>query len=376
MKGSRRGRSWLGAWSGAWLGWLALTVLVVLGSARPGEARLRPYYVLHTATEAAAVKPRILFVLDTSGSMGNQSKQGLTECAWEECENPALYGSLQESRIGAARRVIHEVVESTQNDAKFGLMTFVQNGEHKYNSTPPKCTEGGINQRFFWVTHHFYTNSPLEITRDGHVGVWRLCQGNNIRPFAYLRWDDLGVGSVITSNDETGDVPPSPLISKAQADVTNMANANRKVQWFHKFVGVRFQPNATTDPDQEIMHLSVGDYGDTDPEKLADVWGHDFYYWPYVDGFPGYANMRIEPENTGPSPNLAGIAAKQTSGQSGKLFAPFYIDLSGTAIVPDTDTPSSREQAHERVLQHTAPIIEGGVDAAGLTPWYSTIGAI
>ena len=161
--------------------------------------------------------------------------------------------------------------------------------------------------------------------------------GRQIRPYAYLRWDELGVGSVITANNETDELPPSPLISTAQADITQLANANRKVQWFPRFMGVRFHPDDTTDPGRVLTYASNGDYGTTNVNKDANVWGHDFYYWPYVDGFPGYANFRVTPyQSSGTDPNLAGIAASQSSVfNAGKLFAPFYLDLSDTAVPGD-----------------------------------------
>ena len=92
------------------LAWLALGLLVVLAGAREGEARLRPYYVLRTATEAAAIKPRILFVLDTSGSMASKAQPVIDECAWERCENEAWAGTIEHEIVtGLGARVERRV---------------------------------------------------------------------------------------------------------------------------------------------------------------------------------------------------------------------------------------------------------------------------
>jgi hypothetical protein len=359
--------------------WLALGLVMLLWGTTESDARLQPYFVLRTATTDTTLRPRILFVLDTSGSMGNQAKLGLTECGWNECENPASYGTIQESRIGVARRVIRETIVATDAQAKFALMTFDQNEGFKPTVLPAKCTDGGINQRFVWIDTFWYTNAPQPLNRHaGHVGAWKLCMGRQIRPYAYLRWDELGVGSVITANNETDALPPSPLISTAAADITQLANANRKVQWFPRFMGVRFHPDDTTDPGHVLTYASNGDYGTTNVNKDANVWGHDFYYWPYVDGFPGYANFRVTPyDSSGTDPNLAGIAASQSSVfNAGKLFAPFYLDLSDTAVVVDANTPDTEDEAKSIVVSNVSSITEGGVDAAGETPWASTIGDI
>lgn len=361
------------------LGWLALVLVVLLAGTQESGARLEPYFVLRTATADTTLRPRILFVLDTSGSMGNQAKLGLLECQWNECENPASYGTIQESRIGLARRVIRETIVATGAQAKFALMTFDQNAAFAPNANPAKCTDIAADRRFQWVDQFWYNSAPMALNRHpGHVGAWRLCMGKTIRPYSYLRWDNLGVGAVITANNQTGDLPPSPLISTALADITQLSNATRKVQWFPRFVGIRFHPDDSTDPGRVLTHASNGDYGLNNANKDAQVWGHDFYYWPYVDGFPGYANFRTSPTSTtGPSPNLAGIAASQSStNNAGKLFAPFYLDLSDTTVVVDANTPQSEDHAESIVVSNVSPSIEGGVDAAGETPWASTIGDI
>jgi len=364
-------------------------VLVLLAGMRESSARLQPYYVLRTATEDAAIKPRILFVLDTSGSMSAKSQpanaQGfLEECRWDRCENPAWAGTAEESRISAARRAISEVIAATEDDAKFALLTFEQNqAPANPNQAPSMCATPLGNRRFLWAVNYNYSDAgyPWEQIRryDNYQGAWRLCQGNSIRPYPYLRWDNLGVGSVINANNQVGPVPASPLIGTSLAQMSNVANATRGVQWFPRFMGVRFQPNDTTDPGRALTYASVGDYGTNNATKDAQVWGQDFYYWPYVDGFPGYSHWEIWQ----PNPilgtygfNRAGVIGQATNVQNGRLYAPFYLDLSNTPINPNAWGPTSEDEARNLVLSATAPITRGGVDAAGFTPWYSTIGPI
>jgi hypothetical protein len=357
--------------------WLAIALVMLLAGVQESSARLQPYYVLRTATEDAAIKPRILFVLDTSGSMGMRSQATLDECRWEECENPAFAGTTSESRMAAARRAVNEVITATEDDAKFALMTFGQNDPHFLGIVPARCNEGGVNQRFVWNRWYNYPDVGFaweDITRDGHQGAWHLCGGIYIRPYPYLRWDELGVGSAIAANDQAGAVPPSPLISTAYADISQPSNATRRVQWFPRFMGVRFQPNATTDPGGTITHGTRGDYGIEPADQDVEVWGHDFYYWPYVEGFPGYSHLETNPANSLNS--HAGIAGQITWEVSGKLFAPFYLDLGATTIPAADRGPADDDAAREAVLTHTSPMIHGGVDAVGYTPWASTIGTI
>lgn len=379
QRGSNRRRRAV-AWAGRVarpLAWLAMGLLVLLAGVRESSARLQPYYVLRTATEDAAIKPRILFVLDTSGSMGMMAQPTLEECAWERCENPAFAGTIHESRMAAARRAIHEVIVATQDDAKFALLTFDQNGPHNGGNAPAMCSTAAGNRRFVWITHYNYPDVGFpwhQIRRNVHLGAWRLCQGTNIRPYPYLRWDNLGVGSVINANDQVGPLPGSPLIGTSYAQMSNVANATRGVQWFPRFMGVRFQPNDTTDPGRVVTHESTGDYGTNNASRNANVWENDFYYWPYVDGFPGYSNYEVNPTSSGN--NHSGVIGQVNNVQDGQLYAPFYLDLSDTPINPNAWGPADEDEATATVLTHTSPLIQGGVDSVGFTPWYSTIGPI
>jgi hypothetical protein len=346
---------------------LALATLAIGGS-RMTEARLRPYHVINSVAHSD-VHPRILFVLDTSGSMGWASAPGDQPCHWSLCES--AIDTPDESRLSAARRIIHQIVAANQDQAKFALMTFDQNGPH--TSFPAKCSSG---DRFQWSEWYI---SPDEDgwgawtaidQYPGYAGAWRLCQGADQRPYPYLRWDDLGVGSVIGSNDAQGDPPASPLISTAADDMKSTQNAQRKVQWFPRFMGVRWQPNDDTDPGRNITYASVGDHGNTNAERDADVWHNDFYYWPYVDGFPGYAAWPVQPPVSDEA--FAGVIGVPNDGwlDRARLYAPFYLDLSDTGVAP------YEWGAAKTVLYATSPAIAGGIDARGSTPWRSVIGDI
>jgi hypothetical protein len=98
------------------------------------------------------------------------------------------------------------------------------------------------------------------------------------------------------------------------------------------------------------------------PGKLANVCGRDFYYWPYVDGNPGYSvyeglSTDLE-EHTECDANGAGcqtqtdqihrlgIARREAEGRA-TLYAPFYSDAAlSDADIPDVAKgPMSREDA-------------------------------
>jgi hypothetical protein len=199
-----------------------------------------------------------------------------------------------------------------------------------------------------------------------------VCGETQHHGYVYLRWDELGVGSVIPGNNESGTVPASPLISHAQADFENAANKTRRAQWFPEYLGTRVQLNSTTDPTQSITLSTVGDY-----DPLTEVWDNDFYYWPYVDGFPGYGNWGAFADAAAAgyddANNRSGVAS-DTGVSSAKLWAPFYLDLSATSIASTDWGPADETEATADVTAQVSPIIEGGVDAVGGTPWASTIG--
>lgn len=347
------------------LAFLAVLVGILwLVAERDTQARRAPYYVLQTKGEAE-VRPRVLFAVDTSGSMSWRAAEGMSQCAWTGCETP---GSAQESRISVARRVIQQVVQSTQERASFALMTFDQNDAP--TTTPPRC---GSN-RFTWVTWYGYFEwAPLQ-AYPGVQGAWHLCQSEIQQPYPYLRWDNLGVGSKIFSNNQTGAVPASPLIGTGPSQIQDNRNAQRKVQWFPRFMGVRAQLNATTDPGGNIMRATVGDYGTTDLARSTNVWNHDFYYWPYVDGFPHYSDTTVWPSSNGV--DRGGIGSENGAIAEAKLYAPFYLNLEGSSVPSSLWGPADADAATAEVLAKTSPLVSGGIDVAGATPWASVIGQI
>ncbi len=361
-----------------WLGFGLLMSMLWLGQSGSSQARLDPYYVVRGAA-FGAITPRVLFVLDTSGSMTLRANEAAERCRWSRCENPAYYGTDEESRISAARRAIREVVASAGESAEFGLMTFVQNMPED-NASPPMCSFGGTPVRFAWVNEfRDWANPWWDLRRQepgpqDYRGGVRVCQGSARRPYAYIRWDELGNGSAIGSNNEVGAVPASPLISMDASDYASMVTLQRRVQFFPRFMGVRAQLNNTTDPDQDILDRTVGDY-----DRATEVWNNDFYYWPYVDGFPGYGELRVRYDDgstttafTGSS--RSGISSDEDYFPGVSLHAPFYIDLSATAIPEANWGPASAEDSLQETLNRTAPIIEGGVDAVSNTPWSSAVG--
>jgi len=350
-----------------WLRFLLVAVatgLLWISAEGPSEARRAPYYVLQ-GTGNADVRPRILFVVDTSGSMGWRATSGMAQCAWNGCEKE---GDPEESRISVARRVIQDVVLATQSRASFGLMTFDQNSAP--TATPLKCS----GQRFSWVTWYGYFAWAQMDKYSGVQGAWNLCQGLTQTPYPYLRWDNLGQGSVITADDQNGTVPSSPLISTAAGQIDHWSNGARSVQWFPKFLGVRVNLNSTTDPTQSILHSTVGDYGSNNAARTANVWGRDFYYWPYVDGFPHYSDTTTWPYVSGA--NKGGISGENGLIGEAKLYAPFYLDLEDSGVPQSAWGPRDATAALDEVIRKTNPLIAGGLDVAGATPWASVIGEI
>lgn len=354
---------------------LVACVAMLLLGVQESEARLHPYYVVRNATDDIVLKPRILFVLDTSGSMTARAMPGIQTCLWQTCESDAYAGTNLESRVSAARRAIHQVINSTGDAARFALMTFEQNDPHV--NRPPTCSSGA---RFSWIWASAYPGLPWDLVYpNGYAGSWHLCQGFDTRPYPYIRWDFLGQGSVIGSNNQVGAVPPSPLISTDYSDMSDWQNGWRPVQWFPEFLGVRFHPDDITDPGRELTYETVGDYGNTAYYQDLYVWEQDFYYWPYVDGFPGYSHWSTHPAEVGN--NTGGVAGVDFAIARGRLYSPFYFDFSDPGggpplIDPAVQGPTSETEAQDAVLARTSPLIYGGVDAVGLTPWASTIGTV
>jgi len=350
-------------WARALVGLCGLAA-IWFGLDTSSHARRHNYFILR-APPSVELRPHVLFVLDTSGSMGWRAQTDPTECLWNECE----VSGPGESRISAARRVIQQVVQGTEAQATFALMSFEQNDPP--TAPPPRCAGGN---RFTWITHFGYFDW-IEIEKYPDVqGSWRLCQGDAQQPWPYLRWDELGVGAPDLEQTETGAVPPSPLLGTDPGEAEDPANATRRVQWFPEFLGIRVHLDDTTDPDGEILAATFGDYGNTTPERNAQVRDHDFYYWPYVDGFPHYSDTSTFPFNTGL--NRGGVIGQRDTISEAKLYAPFYLDLRDTTIPDENWGPESPVESRNEIVARTNPLIDGGLDVSGNTPWASAIGAI
>lgn len=342
-------------------------LLVSLLAEGTSQARLHPYYVLK-GVSFGQQKPRILFVLDTSGSMTWRAKKGSELCDWDECEGGS---GTDQSKIHAARTAIRNVVLETQGVANFGLMTFDQRRPPTAKGhIPDECKYGKNDYRrfAFFTKYRDAYNWWRSADLYGYGGAWQLCGEN--RPYPYLRWDDLGRGSVIKSDDQNGAVPASPLISTKYADFSHSDNSKRKVQWFPEFLGVRVNLNAKTDPTEDLLDGTWGDYGVNKTGRKKNVWEQDFYYWPYVDGFPGYTFHQ------GAGVGQLGVVDEDNSLNAASLYAPFYLESAVKNFKQADIGPASIEEATAKVLALTDTLPNGGVDATGGTPWKSVVGPI
>lgn len=291
----------------------------------------------------------------------------IEQCSWNECENP---GSTGESRISVARRVIQDVVRATQSEASFALMTFEQRPSP--TSRPSRCNidaDGdGMLDRFLWTEWYGYFEWEEIDKYEGVQGAWRICQGNGQRPYPYLRWDDIGTTTLLLSNHMSGDLPSSPMLNRNPAAV---ANAGRGVQWFPQYLGTRIQLNDETDPDREVLNATFGDFGNNETERLdplTGVWNQDFYYWPYVDGFTHYSDTSLFPFDA-LTLDRAGVVGENTAIDEARLYVPFFVDA-------ELGGPQSRQEAVDEIIWKTSPLVEGGIDVGGRTPWASVIGDI
>ncbi|MBV1857303.1 MAG: VWA domain-containing protein, partial [Nannocystaceae bacterium] len=374
--------------AGTWAGLGLMVLMLWLGQSGSSHARLDANYVVRGAA-FGTVSPRVLFVLDTSGSMSRRANADADRCRWSRCENPDFYDTDEESRISAARRSIRAVVDSAGESAQFSLMTFVQNASPAVaGGTPPMCETYGnpdVPTRFVWG--NIYTDwsgtawwmRRSEAGPNNYAGGLRLCQGDARRPYAYIRWDELGTGSAIGINDFPDPIPGSPLISLAESDYSDISTLQRRVQFFPQFMGVRAQLNTDSDPGQLILNATVGDY-----DRTSEVWNNDFYYWPYVDGFSGYATLNVYDYDAGAGVAnaydgsvRAGVAGDNDWFAGVELHAPFFVELTAAEVADPADWgPADEVEALSLALARTGPMIEGGVDATGGTPWRSAVGII
>ena len=357
-------------------GTVGIGMLTTIAVTRSSNAELDPYYVLR-GLSFGTTKPRVLFVLDTSGSMGWRARAGDELCRFNQCEDGT---GDQLSRIAAARRSIDQVIASTQAGADFALMTFKQlRPPTSSYEIPSLCstydyyTGRYIYHRFIWFDRYNGTYNPTMYWADlfGSAGRWALCGEN--RPFPYLRWDNLGVGSKISKDDQTGSVPTSPLIASDRTSMYTRTNMTRKVQFFPKYMGVRVNLNSDTDPSRNLLNATYGDYGNSSTDRLSKVWGQDFYYWPYVDGFPGYTVHEVYDGSY--YIGNAGVNA-WVEWDGATLYSPFYLKDPDDRIPDAYAGPASLDEATQGVRTPVSSMVTGGLDAHGGTPWLTTIGDV
>ena len=117
----------------------ALALLCALLWSPTTDARLHAYYVVQNVS-LGGITPRILFVLDTSGSMVLRAQATPDWCNWTGCEDGS---NADISRIAAARRAINLVVEDYKDQARFALMTFSrESSPSKAAEVPDDCNGG------------------------------------------------------------------------------------------------------------------------------------------------------------------------------------------------------------------------------------------
>lgn len=273
----------------------------VLVSAPESTARLQPYYLVR-GSAAGQVKPRVVFAVDTSGSMiwrpspancpydqYNTNRQ--CDCAWNECEDTSDPSKM--SRIAGARSAIRTVVEATEGSLEFALMTFGSVPPPQNASEVPATCFGGA--RFAWVTEAtayaggqpsygpWGANPPPSFSA-AQPGTWALCGQN--RPFPYMRADEIGIN--VPSDFDPDNLPEGPLFDTwggTWSGWTASSMANRRVQWLPAFMGIHFNiPCADVTTDSPVDRAE-GDY------TGGEMCDQDFFYVPYVDGFSGYPAM-------------------------------------------------------------------------------------
>ena len=381
---------------------IAVLLFGLFGQVRTSEARLDPFFVLR-AQSFAQFRPRILFVIDTSGSMTWKPSLPDQGCFWAECEQPGP----GHSRIYAARKAVREVIQQTGDQASFSLMSFGHVKAPLSNAQiPTKCFHQAFNQnnRFTWVTANSAPNSGYVWTgwswqyqwnwsaiynSFGTQGTWMLCGDN--RPFPYLRYDDLGGFNMPkTSNAALADMP----LYKSQSNVNAFYsgnNFNRKVQWFTRYLGRRMHMDCGDPLQSAIVQASRGDWGSTVNTKNTNICDKDFYYWPYVDGFPGYSyNWARGPYSSTETECYddgscytgvddwyqPGVARRDTYAAS--LWSPFYSEavLADPNIAADQKGPLTAADSSLTIDGLVSDMYAGGIDSSSGTPWRSAVGNV
>jgi hypothetical protein len=379
---------------------LALLLFGVIGHAGRADARLDPFYIVH-GKSYGKLSPRILFIVDSSATMRYEQPWPDVGCDWGECE----WWNDGQSRVHAARAVINMVSEAASEEAEFALMTFGQAPLANSAATvPDACTslDGTQKYRFIWVSTsnapsylakiqgkwQLVTQTTNIVNPFGNQGTWLLCGDNRL--FPYLRHDNLG--SFAMADDSNEALPEDPLYKAkgTSAGFTNAINQSRKVQWFPRYIGRRGNLNCADENEQAIVTGSFGDYGTTDADRSANVCNQDFYYWPYVDGFPGYSWHTLtspgtykekECDDAGvcswqqDTAHRGGVSRRHQSVGAG-LFAPFYSEnvINDPAIKPQDKGPLSEEDQWLMFDGMTSKVWEGGVDVSGNKPFIEVIG--
>ena len=381
----RRCRRWLQV-----LGCIALLLALLLES-RESAARLDPFYIVNHHSQGRVV-PRVLFVLDTSGSMGFEQPWPDTKCTWSACESDGP----GQSRVHAARDVINDVVEHAGESAQFGLMTFgMVRPPQSSQDLPNECYSYSDRKyvRFTWVTH---VNQPWgnvwkPLTNIfGQTGTWLLCGDN--RPFPYLRHDDLGGFALPDDSQEPLSDEPLYLTKSSWNKFKNKANYDRKVQFFPRFIGRRANLDCSDDKQLAIVDGSFGDWGTSKNTKRNNICERDFYYWPYVDGNPGYSYYSgYSPDSmwhrecdddggcwsTTSSSHRLGVTRRHYD-DGATLYVPFYSQaVIDTPEVPDdAKGPLDSDDAAVMFDGLTSDNHLGGIDVSGGTPWRVAIGNV
>ncbi|PRQ09949.1 type IV pilin biogenesis protein [Enhygromyxa salina] len=383
--------------TGAWPQRLSAALFVMfvvvglLAQPRASEARLDPFYIV-TGQSFGTVTPRVLFVLDTSGSMGFEQPWPDQKCTWDGCESDGP----GESRVHAARKVINEVVAHAGDSADFAMMSFgMARPPQSSEDLPYECYSWDSNKwyRFTWVA---YANQPWgnvwkPLTNIfGGQGTWILCGDN--RPFPYLRHDDLGGFSLPNNSNEA--LSDEPLY-KTKADYNKFkssANYSRDVQFFPRFIGRRANLDCDDEKQRAIVTQSWGDWGNTNNTKISNICGRDFYYWPYVDGNPGYSYYsgyslndmwHVECEDDGAcfstnsQTHRLGVNRRYYS-DGATLYVPFYSKavLNSNEVAAADKGPLDPQDAAVMFDGLTSENHLGGIDVSGGTPWRVAIGNV
>ena len=378
----------------------ACVLLGLFGPTQQAEARLDPFYIVH-GQSYGKLKPRILFIVDSSATMRYEQPWPDVGCDWGECEswNP------DQSRVHAARYVINMVTEAASDEADFGLMTFGQAPLPSSAATVPKeCMSADLSQKFRFVRvtasnapgymkkisgkWQLVPQSSNIVNPFGGIGSWALCGDNKL--FPYLRHD--GLGSFALADDSNAALPDKPLyqVYGTQAGFNSVVNKTRKVQWFPRYIGRRGNLDCGDTNEAAIAQGSFGDYGNDNATRTANVCGRDFYYWPYVDGFPGYSWHTLTAAetvweqqctdagacSTVKTTTIRGGVSRRHESVGAGLFAPFYSQgvVESPDFAPEDKGPLSEDDQWLMFDGMTRKAYEGGVDVSGNKPFIEVIG--